>query len=362
MGGVRRGGGRPRRPALRRPVCVGVRSRRRSAALLARMQRLLGQSRSRVRRDHRRPRAPRRRTSSPTPCSGLLGGRTQVRVWWRSDDRLAVRHAQPTGERRHPDAAAGSWRGTTRTTGSTVRARGRRDRPSGSPGTTDTLPPALAARLLSDATVGPAQRPAGPAGRRARGGGPGLRPSDSLSSVDRVDVWADAASGIPVTVEVFGRSGDLPAMSTTFLDFSHAAPTPADRPSRHRPGPGCGPWRGPTWCGTSPGSAVPARRRPCSASPGRGRGRLSPPSASTARGVTQLAVSAVSAQLAGSLRDQLRLAAGARAAAGRDGRGRRAAGAPADDVPRCGPRWLVAGTVTADGLTRAASELGTVAS
>src|SRR3954470_2427325 len=142
--------------------------------------------------------------------STLLSGRTQMRVWWQSATEWRSDTITPAGERSTRTTAAGSvvWdyednrvvTGAPEVDGS-VRL----------PRDTDTLPPQLAARMLSEATpaeVGdlPARRVAG---RPAEG--LTLRPSDPLSSVGRVDVWADAASGIPVLVEVFGRTGDLPA-------------------------------------------------------------------------------------------------------------------------------------------------------
>ena len=178
----------------------------------------------------------------------------------------------------------------------------------------------------------------------------------------RVDVWADAASGIPVLVEVFGRAGDLPAMSSTFLDFSDAAPaTGGPGVHRRRPAPACGPWPAPTSSGTIARFGGPrppetllgfTRSRPGA--------RAARRSASTATGVTQLVVSAVSAQLAGSLRDSLRLASGARELP----EGLVVSVGPLGlllTTSRGGTTWLVAGTVTADGLARAATELGAVA-
>jgi hypothetical protein len=292
--------------------------------------------------------------------STLLSGRTQMRVWWRSDTDWRSDTITPAGEHSTRTTAAGSlvWDYEDNRVGVSAPEA---TNPVRLPRDTDTLPPALAARMLSDATVD--QLRALPARRVAGRGAEGLelRPSDALSSVGRVDVWADAASGIPVLVEVFGRTGDLPAMSTTFLDFSDAAPTPADlaftAPPRARV--------------RSVGRSDLVRDiarfggpRPPATLLGFTRAR---PGAAVATigeygtGVTQLAVSAVSAQLAGSLRDQLRLASGARELP----EGLVVAVGPLGlllTTSRGGTTWLVAGTVTADGLTRAASELGAVAS
>jgi hypothetical protein len=57
----------------------------------------------------------------------------------------------------------------------------------------------------------------------------GLRlvPADVASSVGRVDVWVDPASGLPLQVEVFAEGAGLPALDTRFLDLDLAVP-PAD--------------------------------------------------------------------------------------------------------------------------------------
>ena len=85
----------------------------------------------------------------------------------------------------------------------------------------------LAARLLGGAT---ADRLTTLPPRLVAGGvaeGLRFRPDDPLGSVERVDVWSDAGSGIPVRVDVYGRGAQAPAMSSTFLDFSAATPDPS---------------------------------------------------------------------------------------------------------------------------------------
>ncbi len=292
--------------------------------------------------------------------STLLSGRTQMRVWWQSATAWRSDTVTPAGEHSTRTTAAGSvvWdyednrvvTGAPEVQGS-IRL----------PRDTDTLPPQLAARMLSGAT--PAEVSGLPA-RRVAGrpaAGLELRPDDPLSSVGRVDVWADAASGIPVLVEVFGLAGDLAAMSSTFLDFSDAAPTAADLGfvvppgARVRPAPRSDLVRD---VARSGGAQPPATLL--------GFPRSSPAAGVATigeygRGVTQLAVGALPAQLAGSLRDQLRLATGARELP----EGLVVSVGPLGlllTTPRAGTTWLVAGTVTSDGLARAAAELGGTAS
>ena len=288
--------------------------------------------------------------------SALLSGRTQVRVWWQSATDWRADTITPAGERSTRTTTAGAlvWDYEDK------RVTTSGPEPNGTirlPRDTDTLPPQLAARMLSDARLDevsalPARRVAG---RPTEG--LSLRPSDPLSSVGRVDVWADAASGIPVLVEVFGRAGDVAAMASTFLDFTDAAPTAADLAFvvppgvRVRPAPRSDLVRD---VARSGGPLPPdtllgfTRSRPAAGGTTIGE---------YGRGVTQLAVGALPDRLAGSLREQLRLGVGVRET-------------PEGVVVGVGPvglllttsrggfAWLVAGTVTADGLARAATELG----
>jgi hypothetical protein len=87
----------------------------------------------------------------------------------------------------------------------------------------DLLPPELARRLLAAAagdTVTPLDARS-VAGRRADG----LRlvPADPDTTIGRVDVWADAGTGVPLLVEVTPRGADRPLLVTAFERFD---PTP----------------------------------------------------------------------------------------------------------------------------------------
>ena len=298
-------------------------------------------------------------TDQLNDLSTLLSGRCLMRVWWRSATDWRSDTDTPAGEHSTRTTSAGTlvWDYEDNRVGVSAPGAANTVR---LPQDTDTLPPALAARMLSEATADelsalPARRVAGRAAE-----GLELRPSDALSSVGRVDVWADAASGIPVLVEVFGRSADLPAMSSTFLDFSDAAPTAGDlaftAPPRARV-------RSVArtdfvgqiarFGGPRPPETLLGFTR---STPGAGLATIG----EYGDGVTQLVVSAVSAQLAGSLRDSLRLASGARELP----EGLVVSVGPLGlllTTSRGGTTWLVAGTVTADGLARAATELGAVA-
>lgn len=162
-----------------------------------------------------------------TSLTELLGGRTQLRAWWRGATDWRVDSVGLFGERGvHRDRdRVWSWDyETNRATEATADLAGEVRLPAAA----DLLPAELGRRLLGGARSQevsplPARRVAGRAADGLR-----LRPTDPHSSVARVDVWADRASGVPLAVALYGRGATLPAMSTAFLDFSPRRPTAAE--------------------------------------------------------------------------------------------------------------------------------------
>jgi hypothetical protein len=160
-----------------------------------------------------------------------------------------------------------------------------------------------------------------------------------------------------VLVEVFGRSSGVPALSTTFLDFT--AREPAASATAFHPPPGSRIRTGSRF------DAVGIVRQFSPATP--------PPTllgmpdtqsltgldsvGQYGRGVTQAVVKALSPQLAGSVRRQLQVAAGVRQLP----EGLLITVGPVGllltDPGRTGQDWLVTGTLTAEGLAQAAGEL-----
>jgi hypothetical protein len=290
----------------------------------------------------------------------LLSGRTQIRVWWRSGTDWRADSITPAGEHSTRTTAAGTlvWDYEDN------RVLASPPMPDGTarvPRDADTLPPLLAARMLSDAQPDEltSLAPRRVAGRPADG--LSLRPSDPLSSVGRVDVWADESSGIPVLVEVYGRVGEVAALASTFLDFTDVAPDAGDFAFTAPPGA-----RTRFTQGFDLVRDVARSGGPLPPATLLGYPRSGPTAGETTigeygRGVTQVAVGALPDRQAGSLRDALRLAIGARQL-------------PEGIVVGVGPlglllttsrggySWLVAGTVTPDGLARAATELAGAAS
>lgn len=165
-------------------------------------------------------------TSRFGSIADLFGGRTQLRVWYRSSADWRVDSIGFAGESdlHHDEAGDWSWNyeaNTVNRTGSSVAPEARL------PTAADLLPTELGRRLLSQALPAEASRlgSARVAGRSA----PGLRitPRQPASSIAHVDVWADPATGLPLRVRVQGKQAGSPALTSSFLDFSAATPPAA---------------------------------------------------------------------------------------------------------------------------------------
>lgn len=159
----------------------------------------------------------------------LLGGHSQLRVWWRGADDSRIDLLDVSGETDVHTDATGSWSwnyesNTATRTESAIQPRVRL------PAASDLLPSSLGRRLLSQATDNEVSRldTERIAGRTAVG--LRLRPSDAATTIDHVDIWADSATGIPLRVDVYDANDPNPAMATEFLDFT--ARTPAASTTR----------------------------------------------------------------------------------------------------------------------------------
>jgi hypothetical protein len=169
-------------------------------------------------------------TEDFSALTDLFGDRTRLRVWWRGEQDWRVDTVQPTGESGLYRDVEGLWtweyeRGTAlRTTDPAVRL----------PRVADLEPAALGRRLLSEAR--PTEISRLPARRVANRSAPGLRlrPADPGSTVERVDVWVDRGTGLPLRVEVYGVGAPArPVVETSFLDFR--AERPPARATRFAP-------------------------------------------------------------------------------------------------------------------------------
>lgn len=295
----------------------------------------------------------------------LLSSATTLRVWWRATDDHRVDVLTATGETDTYRDAGGQWvweyednRATRTETPGSATGPG-----SGLqlPGAPDLLPATLGRRLLSETEPAELSRIGAEriAGRTALGvritpGGA----AGEVGSVDRVDVWVDADTGLPLAVQVLGRGSDLPAMDTRLLTVDLTAPaadvTTFQPPANARIRTG----------GVSEVLAEASRRLPLTDLPDTLAGlprRDDPGTPDTValygRGVTVLAV----IPLPGGLARDLSRAADLDPTTIRDDLGIRLASGPLGflltSTTGGGGSYLVTGTVTVDGLARAAADL-----
>ena len=151
----------------------------------------------------------------------LFADRTTTRVWWRDAEEWRVDTIGLTGETGVHRRGASTWTWeyeANRATRAPV-PQLRTPRPD------DLLPSELGRRLLSEADADEVTRI--PAERIAGIDAPGLRlsPREAQSNVDRVDIWADPETGLPLRVAVYGEGATLPAVTTSFLDIDFERPS-----------------------------------------------------------------------------------------------------------------------------------------
>jgi hypothetical protein len=154
----------------------------------------------------------------------LLGETTRMRAFVAGPRRWRVDELTPVGERDLYAEAWGTWlwdSGERRAVATRGQAPVRFARPA------DLLPPELGRRVAAAAAAGEAAR-LGP--RRVAGVhalGLRIRPRSPDTTVARVDLWADPASGLPVRVELTAAGRREPILTTSFLDLRLEAPDPA---------------------------------------------------------------------------------------------------------------------------------------
>ncbi len=156
----------------------------------------------------------------------LLGGTSQLRVWWRGAEDWRVDTISAFGESDEHRMVGGTWTWDYEALRATYTAIAL-DPSVRLPEAGDLLPSLLAQRLLSEAVPSEVSRL--PVARIAGVDAPGLRlrPDQPASSVDHVDVWADPSTGVALRVEAFAAGAGTAAMSTSFLDFHAGTPAPA---------------------------------------------------------------------------------------------------------------------------------------
>lgn len=296
-------------------------------------------------------------TDQLSSLADLLSDRTEMRVWWRGldDNRVDVLTAGgETGVYRDP---SGTWTWEYEAN----RATRAETAPLALPAAPDLLPSGLGRRLLSEAEPDELSRIGAirVAGRDALG--VRLVPSPAASSVDRVDIYIDAGTGLPLRVEVFGGDTVNAALDTRFVDLDLATPdadvtfftpptgarlrTDDNRDLLQNAGRELSPI-------PLPDSLAGLPRRTLDGAP--------PAVGLYGRGITLLVVVPLPSGLAG----DLRRAAGQDPQATEDDLGIRFAVGPVGILLAAGATrnsTLLAGTVTADALHQAATELAALA-
>jgi hypothetical protein len=153
----------------------------------------------------------------------LLGETTRMRAFVAGPQAWRVDELTPVGERDLYRTGWGTWlwdSGERRAVATTGEAPVRFARPG------DLLPPELGRRVA--AAAGPGETARLGAHRVAGVHALGLRvePRSADTTVARVDLWADPASGLPVRVEVTAAGQAEPIVTTAFLDLRLGPPDP----------------------------------------------------------------------------------------------------------------------------------------
>lgn len=170
--------------------------------------------------------------------TALFTGTTRIRAFVDGPDRFRVDELTPVGERDtyRIDGREYVWDfgfdQLTEVVGAT---------PLRLPRAADLLPPELARRLLALApddpvTPLPTRRIAGRTAAGLR-----LAPTDPDTTVGRVDVWADPATGLPLRVEVGARgepAGTVALLATELREVTERSPDPTELVPTVPPGAG----------------------------------------------------------------------------------------------------------------------------
>jgi hypothetical protein len=162
-------------------------------------------------------------TSQFSGLADLFGGHTQLRVWWRSAHDWRLDSIGFAGETDVHDGDQGYWTWNYEQNAATFTQQ-QADPEIRLPTDADLLPPALGRRLLSQATPADASRIGSDRVAGISAAGLRIRPSEKISSIDHIDVWADPGTGLPLRVKVYGAGSASTAISSGFLDVHLGAP------------------------------------------------------------------------------------------------------------------------------------------
>lgn len=292
-------------------------------------------------------------TQDFTDLVDLFGQRSRLRAWWSGPDDWRVDQLTATGETGIFHRAGASVLWNYENSSATLAA----DAEVRLPRAADLLPSALGQRLLSEALADEVSRL--PARRIAGRDALGLRlvPADERTTIDRVDVWIDPGSGLPVRVEVYGAGTSTPAIRSRFLELTVGEPAPGVTAFDTPPGTQLG-FTDVVDVAAAANQFAPAATPPELAGLSRRPAQVAIGSLGQyGRGVTVLAAAPVWDQLSRPLRDQLSATPGAVT----DENGVYVSAGPIGVLLTPGSRvrssWLIAGTVDAATLAAAAAEL-----
>ncbi|MFJ9784714.1 hypothetical protein ACIRSS_34440 [Amycolatopsis sp. NPDC101161] len=155
------------------------------------------------------------------PVTALFSMRTPMRAWYAGPDRYRVDILGTAGEHdvyRLPDGEY-TWDYGDNTLTELVGEPSVRLPRAG-----DLLPPELARRVLKAAKGDPVSALPGRNVAGVSASGLRLVPADPATTIGRIDVWADPATGLPVRVEVTARGQDAPILVTEFQQLEQTTP------------------------------------------------------------------------------------------------------------------------------------------
>jgi len=153
----------------------------------------------------------------------LLGENTQLRVWWRNPADWRIDRIRSTGETDMFRQGGGTVRWVfesetaTYSPVSTIRL----------PDASDLLPPTFARSLLQGVRGDelrslPGRNIAGIAAAGLR-----LTPDEKSTTIAHVDIWADPVSGLALEVELYGLGEQHPVLTTMLRELNLEAPSAA---------------------------------------------------------------------------------------------------------------------------------------
>lgn len=163
-------------------------------------------------------------TSRFSSVADLFGAQSHLRVWWRAADDWRVDSVDIAGETDVRHSVQGYWTWNYESNNATYTQQPQSPRVR-LPTAVDLTPPELGRRLLSEALPREASRIGSDRIAGHDAAGLRIRPEGQTSSIDSVDVWADAATGLPLRVVILGKQAQSPALSSTFLDLSLSTPS-----------------------------------------------------------------------------------------------------------------------------------------